>query len=94
LQFIDSFTDADIADRDFELIGDSDSHATFGGTIQFGKGECGYIGGLGEVFGLFDGVLAGGGIEYEQYFMRSTGHTFGDGVFYFAEFLHEVYFGV
>lgn len=94
LQFIDGFAHADIADWNFELIGDTDSDAPFSGAIQFGEGECGHFGSLGEMFGLFDGVLPGGSIEYKKNLMGSAVHSFGNGVFYFAEFLHQVYFGV
>ena len=47
-----------------------------------------------KLFCLYDGVLPGGCIEYEQGFVRGTGQCFGDDAANFFDFFHEVDFGV
>ena len=46
LELIDALADADKADGDFKLIGDAEGYAAFGGSIKFGQGENGDIGGF------------------------------------------------
>ena len=55
---VDAFADADVFDRNLELVGDADDHATLGGAVQLGQSQGIDLGGSGELFGLFDGVLA------------------------------------
>src|SRR5690606_32622998 len=83
------FAHADVFDRDFELVGYADDHAALGGTVEFGKGECIDIGCLGELFALFDGVLAGGGIEHQQDFVGRTRHDLLHDLFDLGQLVHQ-----
>ena len=55
---VDAFADADVFDRNLELVGDANDHAAFGGAVELGQRESIDLGGGGELLCLFDGVLA------------------------------------
>ena len=58
LQLVDAFADADITDRNFKLVADSDHDAAFGRSVEFGDGQGGNLGCLDELFGLFESILS------------------------------------
>ena len=57
LQVVDAFADADIFDRNLELVGDADDHATLGGAVELGQSQSVDFSGGSELLGLFDGVF-------------------------------------
>ena len=73
LEVFDPFSHPDVFDRDPELVGDPDDHAAFCGTVEFCQGQCIDLCGGGKLFGLFEGILSGGGIQHQQDFMGSVG---------------------
>ena len=85
---------ADVADRDLELVADADDDTAFGSAVQLGEGKGVDIGGGGELLGLYDGVLPGAGIKHEEYLVGCVGHEFLHDFLYLAQFVHEPYFVV
>ena len=55
---VDAFADTNVLDRNLELIGNADDHATFGGAVQFGQSQGVDLCSSCELLGLFDGILA------------------------------------
>lgn len=51
-QLVDAFSDADVTDRDVELVADADYHAAFGRAVEFGDGERSDLRRLRELPGL------------------------------------------
>src|SRR5690606_24095772 len=74
LQVFDALAHPEVLDGDVELVADADGHAALGRAVDLGEGQRGDVGGLGELAGLFNGVLAGAGVEHEQHFVRCVGH--------------------
>ena len=91
---MDFLADADVFDGYLELVGDTDDHAALGSAVQLGDGQRVDLRGGGELFGLFEGVLARGAVEDEQYFVRALGHELADDVLDLHELVHEVDFVV
>ena len=72
------FAEADEFDGQIELVADGDDDAALGGAVEFGEEDAGDVDGLEEFLGLADGVLAGGGVEDEEDFVRGAGDAFFD----------------
>ena len=75
---------------DIELIADGDDHAALGGAVEFGEDDAGDADGLAEILRLRDGVLAGGGIEHQQHFVRRAVDALGDDVADFGQLAHQM----
>ncbi len=86
------FADPDVANGEVEFAGDGDGDAAFGGAIEFGEDDAGDAAGFGKFAGLFEAVLAGGGIEDEENFVGGIGDDAGGGAAHLFEFGHEVFF--
>ena len=83
LQLLNFFAYADIFHRNLELVGDTDDHTAFGGSIQFGDCQCVDFCGGGKLTGLLNGVLTGGSIQYQQHFVGCVRHKFADNILVF-----------
>jgi len=94
LEVVNLFSHSDVPDGDFEFVGDGEDDAAFGCAIELGEGEGGDFGGFGELAGLLDCVLPGGGIEDEEYFVGRCGHDLLHDALDFGELVHEVDFVV
>ena len=58
-----AFAEADELDRDAEVALDGDDDATLGGAVELGQDDAGDADGVGELAGLGEAVLAGGGMD-------------------------------
>lgn len=92
LQIINSLTQTDIFYGNPELIRDANYYAPLGGTIELGDGQRSHFRSCGELPGLLKGILSGGAIEYEEYFVRRIGHYFPHYILDFGELIHQINF--
>ena len=60
--------------RYFELVGNRQYHAALCGSIQLSNCECGNIRGRCKMFGLFQCILTGTAIQYQQHFVGRIGN--------------------
>ena len=90
----DLFADADVANGDVEFAGDGDGDAAFGGAVEFSEDDAGDAAGFGEFAGLFESVLARGGIEDEEDFVGGFGDDACGGAAHLIELGHEIFFVV
>src|SRR5258706_381804 len=65
-EVIRTFAETDQLHRNSELLLYGDHDAALGRTVQFGEHHAGHVDRLGEHAGLFQAVLAGGGVQDEQ----------------------------
>src|SRR5690606_12707138 len=89
LKVVHFFTHANILHRYLELVGYTDNHASFGGAIEFGKGQCVDVGGLGKLLALLNGILAGRSVEYEQDLMGCTRYDFPHHLLDLRQLVHK-----
>ena len=66
MYFTGTWPHADVLHRHLELLGDGDDDAPLGGAVQLGEHDAGDAGGLLELLGLDQAVLAGGGVQHQQ----------------------------
>ena len=78
-QVFDLFADADVADGQVQLARDGDHDAALGGAVELGEHDAGDAGGFGEFARLLQAVLAGGGVEHQQHFVRRVGDHLAGG---------------
>ena len=76
--------------RPAHLLANRHDDAPFGGTVEFGEDDPSAVDGLGELTGLADPVLAGGGVEDEEDFVGRCGDQLADGRLDFGQFGHQV----
>lgn len=88
------FADADVANGKVEFASDGDGDAAFGGAVEFGEDDAGDAAGFGEFAGLFEAVLAGGGVKDEEDFVGGVGDDAGGGAAHLFEFGHKIFFVV
>ena len=69
----DLLADPDVADGQVQLARDGDHDAALGGAVELGQHDAGDAGGLGELARLLQAVLAGGGVQHQQHFVRRVG---------------------
>lgn len=62
------------------MFPDGDDDASFGWAVQLVQNDAGTLGRFGEAFGLPKVVLADGGIEDQQLFVRGGGDLLGNGL--------------
>ena len=75
-QIFNFLTNTNIFYRNFKLVGDCKHHATLCGSIQFGNGQRSYVGCCSKMSGLFQCILTGTSIQYQQHFVRSIRKSF------------------
>ena len=68
-QVFQAFPYADKADRQPRAFSQRKQDTAFGGAVELGQCQPGHAGGIAELFGLLDGILAGAGVQYQQYLM-------------------------
>jgi len=88
------FTEANEFYGYVKLVLDGDYNAAPGGSVEFCEENAREVDGLCEHFCLSDGVLSGGGVEYEQDFVGCVGDFSCDDVSNFCQLPHEVFLGV
>ncbi len=66
-QVVDGLAQADQLHRDAELGLDGEHDAALGRAVELGEHHAGHVDGLGELPGLHQAVLAGGGVEHEEH---------------------------
>ena len=76
------------------LVRDGDHDSALGGSIELGEDDAGDAAGIGELAGLFEAVLAGGGIEHEKDFVGRIGDDLLGRAVHLLEFRHEVLLGL
>ena len=69
-QVVDAFADADVADRQLQVVGDGDGDAALGRAIELGEHDAGDAGDAHELARLREAVLPDGRVEHEQHFVR------------------------
>ena len=74
-----------------ELVLDGDDNAAPGCSVEFREENAREVDGLCKHFCLNDGVLSGGGVEYEQDFVGCVGDFSCDDVSNFCQLPHEVF---
>ena len=77
-QVVGLFADADVFDRQADLLADGDDDAALGRAVELGQDDAGAVDGLGKLCRLADAVLAGGGVEHQQHFVRGVGNLLAD----------------
>ena len=76
LEILHSFSQADVLDRDTEMIRNTDHDATFGRSVQFGNRQSIHLGCSRKLLGLFKCVLSGRTVQYQQDSCGASGTTF------------------
>ncbi len=94
LKVVQSFADADEFDRQVHGLADGDDDASLGGAIELGQDHAGAADALGEHLGLADCVLAVGGVDDEQDFVRRAGDQSLDDVADLFQLAHQVGLGM
>ena len=89
-QLVDAFSDADVTDRDVELVADADYHAAFGCAVEFGDGERSDLRRLRELPGLLESVLSGRAVQHEHHLVRRAGNYLAHDVADFGQLVHQV----
>lgn len=89
LEVFDSFAQADVFYGYFKLVGDAEDDSAFGCAVELGDGHACDFGGFCELACLFEGVLACGAVEYEEYFVGGTFYDFVHDVSYLGELVHQ-----
>ena len=92
LQIFDFLTDTDIFHRDLELVGYTDNHTSFGGSIEFCNSQSVHFRRQCKLLGLFVSILSGGAIQYQQHFIRSLRQDLFHYIFDLCQLIHQVYF--
>ena len=59
-------------DRQIQFFAQCQQHSTLSGAVQFGDYQSADGDGFSKNPGLLQGILSGGGIQYEQHLMRCT----------------------
>ena len=90
VQVLDFLAQPDVLDGDVELLPDGNHHAAFRGAVELGQNDPRATGRLRKTFGLADPVLAGGGIQDEEHFVRCVGDELGDHAADLGELIHQV----
>lgn len=72
-QVVDLLADADEADGQTEVLPHRDRAAAAGRAVELGQHHAGGVGGLAELLGLADGVLARNGVEHQQHLKARLG---------------------
>ncbi len=93
-QIVHFLANADVADGQVEFAGDRDDDAAFRRAIELGENDAGNAGAFGELAGLFEAVLAGGGVEHEQDFMGRAGDDAGGRAAHLFKLRHQVDLGL
>ena len=88
------FTEADELYGYVKLVLDGNDNAAASCSVEFCEENACEVDGLCEHFRLSNGVLSGGGVEYEQDFVGCVGDFSGDDVSNFCQLPHEVFLGV
>ena len=89
-QLVDAFSNADVTDRDVELVADADYHAAFGRAVEFGDGERSDLRRLRELPGLLESVLSGRAVQHEHHLVRRAGDHLAHDVADFGQLVHQV----
>lgn len=89
LQVFHSFTQSDVLDGNLELVRDADDDASLGRSVQFGHGHGGHLRCQGKLLGLFEGILSGRSVQYEQHLVGSVGYHFLHHVLYLGQLVHQ-----
>lgn len=63
-EILETFAETDELHRESELFRNGDDDAPFRAPVEFGENDSGAASGLGKTFGLADGILASGRVEY------------------------------
>ena len=66
--------------------GDDDS--AFGGAVELRQNQAGAVDRVGKILGLTESVLAGGGVEYQQGFVRRAFDLLADDTMNFGQLLY------
>src|SRR5688572_12231380 len=82
--------DADVLDRQAELLADRDHDATLRRAVELGEHDASATGSFGKSLGLADRVLARGGVEHKQYLVRSVRNQLGNYAANLREFAHQI----
>ena len=69
-QIVDALADADVADRQLQVVGDRDGDATLGRAIELGEHDAVHAGHGHELARLRQAVLSDGRVEHEQDLVR------------------------
>ena len=69
-QIVDALADADVANRQLEIVRDGDRYAALRGPIELREHDAGDTGDAGELARLLDAVLTDRGVEHEQHLVR------------------------
>jgi hypothetical protein len=83
-----------VANRQAKGAGDGKDDPAFGGAVELGEDDAGDADGLGELPGLGEAVLAGGGVEDKKNFLWGALDQLAGGALHFFELGHQVALGV
>ena len=87
---VNAFADADVFDRNLELVGDADDHAALGSAVELRQRKGIDFSGGSELLGLLDSILSRGGIQHKQDFMRSIRNDLLHDGLDLSQLAHEV----
>lgn len=88
------FAETDEFDGNADLVMNADDHAAFGRPVEFREEHAGYGHVFHKNFGLMNGVLAGGRVQDQQYFVRGSGNVLFDDALDLAQLAHEMILGM
>ena len=90
LEILHSFSQANVLDRDTEMIRNTDHDATFGRSVQFGNRQSIHLGCSRKLLGLFKCVLSGRTVQYQQDFVRCIGNHFLHHILDLGQLVHQI----
>ncbi len=82
--------DADVLDRQANLLANRHDHAAAGRAVELGQNQPGALHRVGEMPGLADAVLAGRGVEHQKHLVRRLGNLLAQHAMDFRELLHQI----
>ena len=71
-------------------MADGDDHAPFGRPVEFGQDDAGAVDSFGELAGLTNAVLPGGGVKHQQHLMRRGRNLFAYRVLNLRQLCHQI----
>src|SRR4051812_9150487 len=87
---VDTPPDADVSNRQLEIVRDRHGDAALGRAIELRQHDAGHTRDVRELARLRQAVLPHRCIEHEQHFMRSTGHFAARDAADLVELVHQV----
>ena len=86
--------DADVLHGQPDRLANGDHDAALGRAVELGQQQAGAAHGVGEMPGLADAVLAGGGVEDQEHFVRGVGDLLAQHAMDLGQLLHQALLGL